>query len=106
YSRNYFPEFLAVVDLYKNRSAYFGFDDNGSANAPRYDIVKTGDFVNLPEVMSRFAVEKSSLKRLNPSLTEAVLEGELPLPPYYPLKVPRGLGYYLAGSVGMTAGAH
>lgn len=104
YSRNYFPEFLAVVDLYKNRNGYFGPDEGAGPAMPQYDIVKTGDFVNLPEIMVRFAIEESSLKRLNPSLTEAVLEGELPLPPYYPLKVPRGLGYYLAGSVGLTGG--
>ncbi|MBI4365961.1 MAG: lytic transglycosylase domain-containing protein [Deltaproteobacteria bacterium] len=105
YSRNYFPEFLAVVELYRNRRAYFGLEDGTPGAGLQFDMVKTGDFVNLPELMARFAIAPGAMQSLNPSLKEAVIEGELPLPPYFLLKVPRGLGYYIANFVGIRPAA-
>lgn len=98
YSRNYVPEFLAVVYLYRNRDEYFGA--GSVADDRQYDIVKTSDFVILPEIAGRFGISLAALRKLNTALKDEVLSGELPLPPHYPLKVPKGTGYPLAVAVG------
>lgn len=101
YSRNYVAEFYAVVGLYRNRAEFFG--PQSESDDRQYDIVQTADFVLLPKIADRFGIELDVLRKLNTALTEKVLTGELPLPPHYPLKVPRGTGYYLAVVVGSLA---
>ncbi len=105
YSRNYVPEFYAVVSLLQNKDAFFGpiveKDDR------QYDIVQTSSFINLPKIAARFGIPLNVLRKLNTALKEGVLDGNLPLPPHYPLRVPKGTGYYLANAVGFftpTAG--
>lgn len=97
YSRNYYPEFLAVVDIYKNRERY-GIVSGKTLQ--QYDIVRTSDFVNLPEIAGRFAVDMKILRKLNTAISNEVFRGELPLPPDYPLRVPKGTGYYWATAIG------
>lgn len=98
YSRNYVPEFLAVAYLYRNRNDYFGSANIGDNR--QYDIVRTADFVILPEIAGRFGIEMDVLQKLNTALKDEVLTGNLPLPPHYPLKVPKGTGYSLAVAIG------
>lgn len=98
YSRNYYPEFLAVAEIYKNRAEYLGTVENTSVE--KYDIIRTSDFVNLPKIAARFAIDMTALRSLNPAINSEVLSGELPLPPNYPLKVPKGMGYQMAIVVG------
>ena len=98
YSRNYYPEFLAVVDIYRHRNDYLGLLPAGPDL--RYDIVQTKDFVNLPEVAGRFAISLDLLRKLNTALKAEVLSGDLPLPPNYLLRVPKGYGYHLAVVIG------
>lgn len=101
YSRNYVPEFYAVVSLLQNKDAFFGpiveKDDR------QYDIVQTSGFINLPKIAARFGIPLNVLRKLNTALKEEVLNGNLPLPPHYPLRVPKGTGYYLATAVGFLA---
>lgn len=99
YSRNYVPEFLAVVQLTRDREDNFGHVPE--ADDRRYDIVKTSDFVILPTIADRFGISTDVLRKLNTSLKEEVLTGDLPLPPYYPLKVPKGTGYPLSIAIGV-----
>lgn len=101
YSRNYVAEFYAVVGLYRNREDFFGAQTESDDR--QYDIVQTADFVVLPKIIDRFGISLNDLRRLNTALSEKVLTGQLPLPPHYPLKVPRGTGYYLAVVVGSLA---
>ena len=98
YSRNYVPEFLAVVALYRHRAEIFG--SLSETEDRRYDIVQTSDFVILPKIADRFGIGLDVLRRLNTALKEDVLTGDLPLPPHYPLRVPKGTGYYLAVAIG------
>lgn len=98
YSRNYYPQFLAVNEIYQHQEEYLGELPEG--NLPSYDIVITKDFAVLPEVMHRFAMNPASLRALNTTLSSEVWSGELPLPPHFPLKVPKGFGYYIAQAIG------
>lgn len=103
YSRNYYPEFLAVVEIYRHRDNYLGPLPEGPDL--RYDIVQTKDFVNLPQVAGRFAINMDQLRKLNTALKTEVLSGSLPLPPNYLLRVPKGYGYYLANAIGYLPGS-
>ena len=98
YSRNYYPEFLAVAEIYRHEDEYLG----PLAEGPelRYDIVKTKDFINLPEVAGRYAIRLDLIARLNTALKADVLSGKLPLPPNYLLRVPKGYGHPLAVAIG------
>lgn len=98
HSRNYYPKFLAVLQLYQNRRNYLG--EITEAPPLTYDIVTTAEPVKLPEIASRFAINMKDLRQLNTALKKGVLNGSLPLPPNYPLKVPKGFGYYLAAAIG------
>jgi membrane-bound lytic murein transglycosylase D len=99
YSRNYVPEFYAMVSLLKNKDAYFG--SISEKDDRQYDIVQTSDFIILPKIATRFGIRMDVLRKLNTALKEEVLNGDLPLPPHYPLRVPKGTGYYLATSFGV-----
>lgn len=98
YSRNYYPEFLAVAEIYRHQDEYLG----PLAEGPdlRFDIVKTRDFVNLPEVAGRYAIRLDLIAKLNTALKAEVLSGNLPLPPNYLLRVPKGYGHPLAVAIG------
>ena len=98
YSRNYVPQFLAIASLYRNRAEHFGLMPDKDDRL--YDIVTTSDFVILPEIANRFGIDLNVLRKLNTALKEEVLRGDLPLPPQYPLRVPKGRGYSLAVAVG------
>ena len=102
YSRNYYPEFLAVAQIYRYREDYLGLLPEGADL--RYDFVQTRDFVNLPQVAGRLAINLDLLRKLNTALKPEVLSGQLPLPPNYLLRVPKGFGYYLAKVIGYPPG--
>ncbi|MBI2981294.1 MAG: lytic transglycosylase domain-containing protein [Deltaproteobacteria bacterium] len=101
YSRNYYPEFLAVAEIYHHRDEYLGPLAEGESL--RYDIVKTRDFVNLPEIAGRYAIHMDLIAKLNTALRADVLVGKLPLPPNYILRVPKGYGYPLAAAIGYAS---
>lgn len=98
YSRNYYPEFLAVVDVYKNRERYLGSIEG--RDLQRYDIVWVAEFANLPDLSKLYSIDVNELRKLNTALSDDVLSGSLPLPPNYPLKVPKGAGYQLSKAIG------
>ncbi|MBI5299990.1 MAG: lytic transglycosylase domain-containing protein [Deltaproteobacteria bacterium] len=98
WSRNYYPEFLAVAEILKWQKETFGTPENDLLE--QYDIVKTPDFLNLPEMAGRLAIDMKALRRLNPAIRSEVFNGGLPLPPGYPLKVPKGMGYPVALATG------
>jgi len=103
YSRNYVPEFFAMVSVLKNKDAYF--DSIDKKNNRQYDIVQTSDFIVLPQVADRFGISLKELRKLNTALKKNVFNGKLPLPPKYPLRVPKGTGHLFATSVGFFAPA-
>ncbi|OGQ48399.1 MAG: hypothetical protein A3H42_02930 [Deltaproteobacteria bacterium RIFCSPLOWO2_02_FULL_46_8] len=98
WSRNYYPEFLAVAEILKRQKETFGATENDLLE--QYDIVRTPDFLNLPEMAGRLALDMKTLRRLNPAIRSEVFNGGLPLPPDYPLKVPKGMGYPVALATG------
>ncbi len=98
YSRNYVPEFYAMVSLLKNKDAYFG--PISDKDDRQYDIVNTSTFISLPKITARFGINMDVLRKLNTALKNEVLTGQLPLPPHYPLRVPKGTGYYIAATFG------
>lgn len=98
YSRNYYPQFLAMVEIYQYRDEYLGPLPEGTPL--RYDIVLTRDFANLPQLAKRFAIDLKLIRELNTALSPEVMNGRLPLPPNFSLRVPKGYGYYLAKAVG------
>lgn len=86
YSRNYYPEFLAALQVYENREKYFGSVEQSPPLT--YDFYMTEYPVNLRELAREVNVDDEKMQNLNPALTADILSGEKMLPPGYFVKVP------------------
>jgi peptidoglycan lytic transglycosylase D len=96
-SRNFYPEFLAALDVEKNYENHFG---SLQMAAPlTYDKVHV-DCPILLRTAARFAnADVDDLLTLNPSLGAAVRDGRASVPHGYQLRIPNGtsrafVGYY------------
>lgn len=89
-SRNFFAEFLAVVDIVKNYQDYFkhvNFDEPLS-----YDVVWLNEPINIPEVARLSGVSVGKVAELNPAYRAAIFSGELPFPARTELRIPKDKG--------------
>lgn len=89
-STNFYPEFLAAIEVYENRKQYF--PDIHEEPAIRFDQVRLGQGISASRVSSRLGVRVEELKRYNYALSEAVWKGRALIPSGFNLKVPVGLG--------------
>lgn len=90
YSRNYYPEFVAAVHVYKNKKVYFG--DIFEKPELKYDMFLTQDQVDLRELSFETDVDIEVLKQLNPGLNSKLFEGDKKLPRDYFVRVPYRMG--------------
>lgn len=84
-SKNFYPEFLAAWDVAENYMAYFG---NLDLSQPiTLHEVKLPYALYLHAISSRLNIPLSQLKLSNPSLQPLVVQGILPIPKSYQLKI-------------------
>ncbi len=87
-SRNFYPSFLAALDVYENADRYFGTIHR---NAPwKFDTVDTPTTLTFPEIAYLSSSSLDELEELNPSFKEAVFQGGYALPPGSQVRVPAG----------------
>lgn len=85
-SRNYFPEFLAALEIYNNRDHYFGtlriLPPQG------FEYIAMPFAVNIKELLRLTGVNDKVVANINLMLREDIFIGEKNLPKGYLLKVP------------------
>lgn len=85
-SRNYFPEFLAALEIYNNREHYFGvlrvLPPQG------FEYIAMPFAVNVKELLRLAGVSDKVVTNINLTLRDDVFLGEKNLPKGYLLKVP------------------
>ena len=87
-SRNFYPSFLAALDVYENQEAYFGKIEK--APLIQFDLVHVPITTTFPEIASLADTSIQELKALNPSFSSAILEGSYSLSPGSQVRVPTG----------------
>ncbi|MEM1248168.1 MAG: LysM peptidoglycan-binding domain-containing protein [Acidobacteriota bacterium] len=87
-SRNFYAEFLAVVQIYQNRERYFP----GVEPRPRlrYDEFTGDRYYSLLDLALLLDVPSETLADLNPGLSRLVANGTLLVPKGYTIRVPQG----------------
>lgn len=97
-SRNFYPEFLAALEVYRRKDVFFA---EVKPRVPlRYDTVSFERPVSVPLIAQYAGISPETLRELNPSFSERLLQGARALTPGLSLKVP-----YLSGDrVAMVAG--
>ncbi|HQG13475.1 MAG TPA: transglycosylase SLT domain-containing protein [bacterium] len=89
-SRNFFPEYLAALEVAENPEKYFGpisYDD-----PLRFEMVRTAYHMSLPSVANASGIPLEELLELNPGFSPKVSSGDQLIPIGYPVKVPEGKG--------------
>jgi membrane-bound lytic murein transglycosylase D len=85
-SSNFYAELLAAIEVEKNAEAYFGQVERAPAvQAQEFEVPRGIPFRKLSEAL---VVPAHELKELNPALSPAVLEGAVPIPKGYRLRLP------------------
>lgn len=100
-SRNYYVAFLAALEVDRNAEKYFG------PLARQVEIkarsVSVPAYVPVSALERVFAVDRATLRTLNPSLTSAVWEGDRYVPKGFLLKLPESLPAATDPAAGFTA---
>lgn len=84
-SRNFYAQFLAVLELERNLERYFG--DVAMNPAPRFHQVKTDAFIDAEVFARHIGVSLEQLRADNPALLPPVWEGDKRIPADFTLKV-------------------
>lgn len=89
-SRNFYPEFIAALEIYEARDKYFPAI---VLDAPiRYDIITPMKPILLPRLADSMQIPIDTLRDLNPALSFALFEGKKLLPASIDLRVPYLMG--------------
>lgn len=86
-SRNFYPELLALIELERNASKYFGKIEKEPEM--KFFEVKISHEVNLKKLNQTLGLESSVVRELNPGLSDPVLKGAVPIPVGYRLRLQR-----------------
>ena len=84
-SRNFYAQFLAVLQVENDARKYFG--DVRLHPAPNFIEVKTDAFIEADAFASSIGISLEQLKADNPALRPAVWEGSKRIPEGFPLKL-------------------
>ena len=88
--RNFYPEFLATMDL---ADSLLSTPGNLELLEPlAHDAFTLPAYVKLPTVAETFGLDHAELAGLNPALSRSARDGELYLTRGYTLRLPNGLG--------------
>ena len=84
--RNFYPEFLAALELYGERSGAFPEVVPERPENPRRFVVQ--DYVPLPALSLALGLSRDQIREYNPALLPSVLEGRRFVPAGYQLHLP------------------
>ncbi|MCE2484691.1 MAG: LysM peptidoglycan-binding domain-containing protein [Desulfurellaceae bacterium] len=91
-SRNFYPEFLAALEVEKNATAYFG---EIKRDAPfRYDEVALDGYLSLGVAARCANISTERLIEFNPALGRSIRRGRRFIPSGYRLRLPDGTADY------------
>ena len=93
-SRNFYPQFLAAMDVDRNAERYFGPVVKHAA--PEFQAVELKAYMDAAVVANSLGVSLDDLKRFNPALLPVVWNGNKRIPKGYQLKMDAQL---LAGNL-------
>ncbi len=85
-SKNFYPEFLAALEVVDNTEHYFGPLD--PYDTLEFETIEVPTSMKLADVATAISVEPERLWQLNPSLTNAVARGRRNVPGGFELRVP------------------
>ena len=94
-SRNFYPQFLAVVDVENNARQYFG--DFRLNAAPEFTEVVTDSFIDAEVFADSVGITLEQLRADNPALLPIVWDGTKRIPMEYPVKIRRNIASDPAG---------
>jgi len=89
-SRNFYPSFLAAVEIDSNPEKYF---NNIQIKPPsRYEMIKLNAYFSVDTILSVLNINRTNLMAANPALRPAVWNGNKFIPRNYELRIdPRSL---------------
>lgn len=94
-SRNFYPEFLAALEVVKNHSEYFGELEREEPIA--FEELQLTEAASLYQLAQKTATDLDVLRALNPAYAETAFASKTSLPKGYVIRIPEGLGkIYLA----------
>lgn len=85
-SRNFYPSFLAALNVYNNRTTYF--PDVIPDPKLEWDTVTVKNPALMPQLASYTQTDLNLLRDLNPALHDRIATGKAPLPVGYSLRIP------------------
>lgn len=88
-ARNYYSEFLAALDVYKNADMYF--PNVGRWEQWKYDVATLSKPIYFTDLARASFLDSDWLREYNPALQPRVLSGHEVLPQGFSLRVPKGL---------------
>lgn len=88
YSRNYYPQFLAVVNVMREAEKNFG--TIGYLSAVEYDEVNLESRMYLNDIARLLDISTDDLAMLNRDLKSTVLQSKSSIPKHFAFKVPPG----------------
>lgn len=86
-SRNFYPAFLAAVEVHRRAGEIFGPIERDTPN--RYTSAVAPAYIDADELAERLYIDLSTLKAHNPALQSPVWNGAMRIPRGYELRVPR-----------------
>ena len=84
-SRNFYAQFLAVLDVERDVEQYFG--EVAMASAPDFRIVTTDAYIDAAVLARSVGVSMQRLRADNPALRPAVWQGNKRIPRGFPIKL-------------------
>jgi len=88
-SNNFYPEFLAALEVYENYHSYF---PNLKLEKPlAFDEIRLGNSYFLTYLSNTLLISKQEILFLNYALSKAAIAGKVMIPRGYVLKVPKGV---------------
>jgi len=89
-SRNFFPEFLAALEVAEHHERYFG--PINFEQPLKYEVVKSPYHISLPDVLRIASIDIEKFEELNPAFTYKVLNGKIQIPSGFSIRIPEGRG--------------
>jgi len=88
-SKNFYPEFLAAVEIMEKPEAYFpGYSPRNRNTIVQHRLQKP---TTLPALAKTWGIELSRLRELNPGYSKKAYDGRLTIPAGYTVNISRGL---------------
>lgn len=101
-SKNFYAEFVAVVEIERDKERYFGRIPFASPVEP--DTVEMPAYVPFADVARAAGIPRDDLADLNLALLQPVLRGDLHVPRGYRLRLPEGTSSrFMAGLIALPS---